>query len=92
MTDGLIIVNDEDTIRMVNNAMCKMLAMVKDELIGRPLDAILADSPPTRHVRQNVVFHLPVRRMHQRYPGIAQGVQPAHGAGLPVRIDAQGRQ
>ena len=47
MTDGLIIVNDEDTIRMVNNAMCKMLAMVKDELIGRPLDAILADSPPT---------------------------------------------
>jgi two-component system cell cycle sensor histidine kinase/response regulator CckA len=44
MSDGLIIVNNEDRIQMVNDAACRMLETDKASLVGRPLDDIFADT------------------------------------------------
>ncbi len=46
MTDGLIIVNNEDAIRMVNDAACRMLSASRADLMGKPLGSILSDAGP----------------------------------------------
>jgi len=82
ISDGLLLLGPDHTVREANFAASELLGSSRDELLGRPLSKVLADPEGIRLLADATL------QPGGRMPGLETTVRRASGTPVPVSVSA----